>query len=105
MLKKIVIKSGFILNNDKERCVPNHEVQSVVGLRVNRKLPKIDREKKRDWRRRKYSFDKFGSELFIEDKAYEREKNIIQGQQSYINYVNSLDSNPHRNKKKLSPKQ
>lgn len=83
----MVEQSGFVLNYDKESCVANHAAQSVVGLRVNRKKPQVDRRKKRDWRKRKYRFDNFGSELFPEERIYEKEMNTINGQQSYINYV------------------
>jgi hypothetical protein len=88
IVKDLVRKSGFNLNEEKERFIPHHKAQSVVGLRVNRKLPRVDREKRRDWRRRKFRFDKFGSELFPEDEIYEKEMQTIQGQQSYINYIN-----------------
>lgn len=88
IVKDLVKASGFILNENKECCAANHEAQSVVGLRVNRKKPQVDRETKREWRKRKYRFEKFGSELFPEGKTYEKEMSTIKGQQSYINYVN-----------------
>lgn len=89
IVKNMVKQSGFFLNDAKECCVANHEAQSVVGLRVNRKKPQVDRGTKREWRKRKYRLEKFGPELFPDEKIYEKEMNTISGQQSYINYVNT----------------
>ena len=86
-VKKIIKQSGFSLNSDKELSMPHHKAQSVVGLRVNRKVPLVPRNIKRKWRQEKYYFEKYEINK-LEEAEKIKKKQRLNGQEAYLNYIN-----------------
>ena len=84
--KKIIMQSGFPLNDKKELSTNHTEGHSVVGLNVTRKKPNVARNTKRGWSKEKYIFDQFEAHNLPEAARVKGEQKI-KGRESYVKYV------------------
>lgn len=86
IVKSIIKDTGFRLNNDKEELRAKHQPQVVTGLSVKFKKPRVPRKKKREWRKDKYKFDKFGLDTLIDEDRSKKELQI-EGRSNYLNCI------------------
>jgi len=86
IVKSIVSDSGFRLNNDKEKLRGKHQPQIITGLVVKFKKPRVTRKKKREWRKDKYIFEKFGLNTLCDEDRFKRERQI-EGRLNYLNCI------------------
>jgi RNA-directed DNA polymerase len=86
IVKSIVRDSGFRLNDDKEELRAKNQPQVVTGLSVKFKKPRVPRKKKREWRKDKYKFDKFGLNTLSDEDRSKKELQI-EGRSNYLNCI------------------
>lgn len=90
-IKAIVDDSGFALNDEKEAITGRDENQLVTGLLIKYKKPRIPRKVKRDWRKKKHQFEKFGK-LSLNRNAVDKAKQRIDG---FSNYQAMVENPPN----------
>ena len=87
IVKSIVSDSGFRLNNSKEKLRGKHQPQVITGLVVKFKKPRVPRKKKREWRKDKYKFEKFGLATFSDEDRSKKELQL----EGWSNYLNCIE--------------
>ena len=86
-VKKIVGQGSFSLHPEKQYLRGRHQHRIVTGLSVNRKQPRVPREKRRQWRKDEHIFDNFESEN-LPEMLRVKEEQKIQGRKAYLDYIN-----------------
>jgi hypothetical protein len=90
-IKAIIKDSGFMLNDAKESFLQHHENQTVTGLLVRYKKPRVPRKEKRKWRKAKHCYEKHDKHC-MPQKDRETADERFAGWSNYVRMVEAWDA-------------